>query len=167
MAKMTLEHMEAVLNAHETAEFNNDLEAVMATLVDNPVFELPAVGLRLEGQDAIREMYRRFLGAGDKLNIWADRRVHAISDNELVREAFVYFDTPEGRVTGQYCVVLTFEGDKLVGERFYMDSSFAEVMGEALGDILTLPGVTRLVDSNPPPVPRLDRAAAHAASSSH
>lgn len=165
--KLTLEQMEELLIAHETAEFNMDLDGVMATLVEHPVFEMPAVGLQIEGYEAVREMYRRFLAGGDRMNIWADRRVHAVSDNELVREAYVYFDTPEGRVTGQYCVVLTFEGDKLLGEKFYMDVTFAKAMSEALGDILDLPGVHRLADVAPPPVPRLDRAAAHAANSRH
>ena len=167
MTKLTLEQMEEVLVAHETAEFNMDLDGVMDTLVDHPVFEMPAVGIRIEGKEAVREMYRRFLAGGDRMNIWADRRVHAVSDNELVREAYVYFDTPEGRVTGQYCVVMTFEGNKLLGERFFMDSSFAKATSEALGNLLDLPGVSLLADVNPPPVPRLDRAAAHAANSNH
>lgn len=169
MATFTLPQMEELLAAHEMAEFNMDLDAVMATLVANPVFEMPAIGLRFEGQEAVRAMYERFLEAGDRMNIWADKRVHAVSEHELVREAYVYFDTAEGRVTGQYCVVMTFEGDRILGERFYMDDSFTKAMGAALDDpeLLALPGVHRLAYVVPPPVARLDRAAAHAANSNH
>lgn len=168
MTTFTLEQMEALLAVHEEAEFNVDLEATMATLADNPVYEFPALGWHIEGQEAVRETYRRLLIGGDKANMWADKRVHAISDNALCREAYVYIDTDKGRVTGQYFVTIVFEGDKILGERMYMDTTFANAMAEILGpDFGDVPGVSRLEDVVPPPVPRLDRAAAHAASTNH
>lgn len=165
---LTLEQMEALLAEHEMAEFNLDLDGTMATLVDNPVYELPALGWHIEGQEAVRETYRRLLVGSDKGNMWADKRVHAVSGNSLCREAYVYIDTPKGRVTGQYFVTLIFEGDKILGERMYMDTTFAAAMADILGpDFGDVPGVSRLEDKTPPPVPRLDRAAAHAANSNH
>lgn len=132
----------------------------MATLVDNPVYELPSIGWHIEGRDAVLETYRRMLPGSEVRNVWADRRVHAISENELCREAYVYFDTPEGRTTGQYFAVMAFEGDKILGERMYMDTSFAKAMTDILGpDFGDIPGVSRLADTVSTPVPRLDRAA--------
>ncbi|GEE01686.1 hypothetical protein nbrc107696_21320 [Gordonia spumicola] len=108
------------------------------------------------------------LPGSERVNTWADRRVHAVSENELCREAYVYFDTPDGRVTGQYFAVMAFEGDKIKGERMYMDTSFCASMTEILGaDFGDIPGVSRLADVVPPPVPRLDRAAEHAANANH
>ncbi|MGW4533678.1 hypothetical protein ACWEOI_22295 [Nocardia sp. NPDC004340] len=168
MEKFTLQQMEEVLAIHEMAEFNLDLDATLATLVDNPVYELPTLGWHIEGRDAVRETYARMLPGSDKRNIWADKRVHAISDNELCREAYVYFDTEEGRVTGRYFVVMAFEGNRISGERMYMDTTFAKAMAEMLGpDFGDIPGVSRLEDKSPPPVPRLDRAAEHAANPRH
>lgn len=168
MENITLQEMEELLALHEKAEFDLDLDATLATLVDNPVYELPTLGWHIEGRDAVRETYVRMLHGSDKRNIWADKRVHAISDRSLSREAYVYLDTDDGRVTGQYFVVMVFEGDKIAGERMYMDATFARVMGDILGpDFGEVPGVSRLEDKTPPPVPRLDRAAAHAANSHH
>lgn len=168
MEKITLQEMEELLALHEKAEFDLDLDATLATLVDNPVYELPSLGWHIAGRDAVRETYRRLLFGSDQRNIWADKRVHAISDDTLSREAYVYLDTDEGRVTGQYFVVMTFEGKKIAGERMYMDTTFATVMTEILGpDFGEVPGVSRLEDTVPPPVPRLDRAAAHAANANH
>ncbi|MBO0852919.1 MAG: hypothetical protein J2P18_04050 [Nocardia sp.] len=165
---LTLAEMEALLAAHEKAEFDLDLDATLATLVDNPMYEFPSLGWHIEGRDAVRETYNRMLHGSDERNIWADKRVHAISDNSLSREAYVYLDGPDGRVTGQYFVVMEFEGDKIAGERMYMDTTFAALMAQILGpDFGSVPGVSRLADMTPPPVPRLDRAAAHAANSNH
>lgn len=168
MSEFTLQQMEDLLALHEKAEFEMDLEATMATLVDNPVYELPSIGWHIEGRDAVLETYRRMLPGSEVRNVWADRRVHAISENELCREAYVYFDTPEGRTTGQYFAVMAFEGDKILGERMYMDTSFAKAMTDILGpDFGDIPGVSRLADTVPTPVPRLDRAAEHAANANH
>ncbi|NMO03523.1 hypothetical protein HH308_20105 [Gordonia sp. TBRC 11910] len=168
MSEFTQQQMEDLLALHEKAEFEMDLEATMATLVDNPVYELPSIGWHIEGRDAVLETYRRMLPGSEVRNVWADRRVHAISENELCREAYVYFDTPEGRTTGQYFAVMAFEGDKILGERMYMDTSFAKAMTDILGpDFGDIPGVSRLADTVPTPVPRLDRAAEHAANANH
>ncbi|MGV9861036.1 nuclear transport factor 2 family protein [Rhodococcus koreensis] len=169
MEKLTLQQMEELLAVHEEAEFNMDLDATLATLVENPVYELPTIGWHIEGQAAVRETYARMMAGSDVKNVWADKRAHAISDTELCREAYVYFDTAEGRrVTGQYFVLVEFKDGKILGERMYMDTSFAKAMTEMLGpDFGNVPGVSKLEDMVPPPVPRLDRAAAHAANQNH
>lgn len=168
MGTFTIQQMEELLAIHEMAEFKLDIDATLATLVDDPRYELPSIGWSIKGKDAVRELYARMLTGGDERNIWADKRVHAINDTTLCREAYVYFDTGEGRVTGQYFAVIVFSGDRILGERLYMDKAFADVMSQILGaDFGDVPGVSRLADVVPPPVPRLDRAAAHAASSDH
>lgn len=166
--KLTLAEMEELLAAHEMAEFNINLDATVATLVENPVYELPSLGWRIEGQEAVRETYKRLLHGGDVHNLWADKRVHATSATSLAREAYVYIDTPEGRVTGQYFVAMDFAGDTIAGERMYMDAAFVKAANDILGpDFGDIPGVTRLEDAVPAPRPRLDRTAEHAANSNH
>lgn len=161
MTKLTRDQMEALQLVHEAAEFDLDLDAVMETLVDNPVYEIPALGWHIEGQDAVRETYRRMLPGADKVNMWADRRAHATSDTELCREAYVYFDTPEGRKTGHYFVLMEFEGDRIRGERMYMCDTYAKAMADVLGpDFGEIPGVSKLQDKAPAPGARIDRAAA-------
>lgn len=166
---LTLQQMEELLAIHEVAEFNLDLDGVMATLVDNPVYEFPGLNYYVEGWEPVTETYRRFLRGGDERNIWAEKRTHAISENSLSREAYVFFDTLDGsRVTGRYSVIMDFEGDKIAGERMFMDATFAKACYEIFGDdFIDVPGVRLLNEASPPPVPRLDRAAAHAANSDH
>jgi hypothetical protein len=166
---LTLQQMEELLAIHEMAEFNLDIDGTMATLVDHPVYELPALNWHIEGWDAVRETYRRLLHGGDVRNIWAEKRTHAITDSSLCREAYVYVDNDAGeRVTGRYMVAMDFEGDKIAGERMYMDATFASAMAAILGpDFGNVPGVYRLDLRSPPPVPRLDRAAVHAADPNH
>lgn len=167
---LTLEEMEALLAEHEAAEFNLDIDRTMATLIDVPVFELPGLNLRIEGYDAVAEMHRRLLAGGDARNFWAEKITHAIAENSLVREAYIYFDTADGeRKTGRYNVVMEFEGDKIKGERFFMDATYTEVIREVMGeDFLDVPGVFPLDQKSPPPLARIvDRAAAHAANSNH
>lgn len=168
MEKMTLQEMEELLQVHEMAEFQLDLDATMATLVDNPVYEFPSIGWHIEGRGAVRETYSRLLFGGDERNIWADKRVHAIDETTLCREAYVYFDTAEGRATGRYMAVIIFENRRILGERMYMDTAFSKAVNEILGpDFGEIPGVSRLEDKSPPPVPRLDRAQQHAADPDH
>jgi hypothetical protein len=166
---LTLQQMEELLAIHEMAEFNLDIDGTMATLVEHPIYELPALNWHIEGWDAVKETYRRLLHGGDVRNIWAEKRTHAITESSLCREAYVYVDTDDGvRVTGRYLVAMDFEGDKIAGERMFMDVTFAKAMSEILGpDFGEIPGVSRLDEMSPPPVPRLDRAAVHAANPDH
>lgn len=166
---LTLEQMEALLAAHEEAEFNMDIDGTMATLVDNPVYEFPALDYYIEGWEPVTETYRRFLKGGNDRNIWAEKRTHTISPDTLCREAYVFFDDKDGvRRTGRYAAIINFEGDKISGERMFMDVTFAQACKEIFGDdFLDVPGVHRLSEVSPPPVPRLDRAAVHAANANH
>lgn len=153
MKEMSKKEMEAVLLAHEKGELEEDLDATMATLVDNPHYELPALGYAFDGYDAVREAYSRILPGNRDRNVAAKMRVHAISHNTLVREAHVSFTKSNGeRVTGGYIVVMSFDPEArlISGERMYMDTNFAEMMSENLGpDFADVPGVTKLADVAP------------------
>ncbi|MFN6551801.1 hypothetical protein ACP6C7_13995 [Mycolicibacterium septicum] len=171
MAKMTAEEMDHILIVHEIAEFDNDVEAVMATLADNPQYELPNMGWHIKGEVAVRELYNRWLSGADKRNIWAEKRVQAYSadGDAMIRDAFVFYDNDAGeRVTSRYSTAFSFENGKISGERMFMEPPFAKVMNDILGpDFGEIEGVSRIETMGPPPVPRLDRAAEHAARPNH
>lgn len=149
MTDLTLDEMEALLHKHEEYELNYDFEGTISTLTAFPQYELPTLGWKIEGRDAVVELYRRMLPGGLKQAMWAEKRVHAVAPNTLAREAFVMFNTPDGRrVTGQYMAVIAYDPvEKLIiGERLYMDSSFAEAMALELGeDFGDIPGVSKIV----------------------
>lgn len=171
MEKSTLEQMEEILIVHETAEFDNDLDAVMATLTDTPVYELPSIGWHIQGAEGVRELYKRWLTGAEKRNVWAEKRVQAYSmdENALIRDAYVFYDNDKGkRVTGRYSTAISFDGGLISGERMFMETPFAKLMYDILGaDFADVPGVSTLEEVAPPPVDRLDRAAAHAANPHH
>ena len=149
---MTLKEMEAVLLAHEIAELEQDIDATMATVVPDPHYELSALGWIIDGPAAVREMYRRILPM-DHRDVAAKKRIHAVSENSLLREAVMSFNNLEGkRVSGLYLVVLAFDPVlKLIsGERMYMDPLFGQMMSEQLGpDFGEVPGVSRTADRLP------------------
>lgn len=152
MSELTKKQMEEVLLTHEIAELEMDVEATLATLAPNPHYELASLGLAIDGIDAVRETYRRILPNTGR-DVAAEKRVHAIASNTLLREAFMSFNTLDGdRVTGLYLVVMSFDPDlKLIsGERMYMDPNFGKMMSEQLGpDFASLPGVSRIQDAAP------------------
>lgn len=153
MTELTKKEMEEILLAHEIAELEQDVEATMATLAPNPHYELAFVGLAVDGEDAVRETYRRILGGNEGREVAAERRVHGIATNTLLREAHMTFTTRQGeRVNGLYLVVMSFDPEArlISGERMYTDPVFGEMMTEQLGpDFETLPGVTRIRDTAP------------------
>lgn len=152
MADLTFEEMEEILLAHEMAELEADIEATMATVVPNPHYEFPTFGLAADGQEAVREHYRRVLPHVGKFDVAAEKRVHGAAPNTLIREAWVSFTLDGQRLTGIYLAVITFDPElKLIaGERLYTDDNYAKVMAPELGpDYAAFPGVSRIEDGAP------------------
>lgn len=150
---LSLKEMEDLLLAHEIAELNQDIDATMDTVVANPHYELPPLGLKLDGQEAVRELYKRILPT-QTMDFAARKRVHGIAPNTLIREAYMTFNDPHTGVrhTGLYCVILAFDPveRKITGERQYADSEYAAVWRWQLGDDFEqVPGVSRITDSAP------------------
>jgi hypothetical protein len=142
---MELEEIEALLLAHETAEIQNDLEGTVATLADNPQYELPTVGWKLEGLEAVREFYKRTLGPMNERAVSARKRVHGIAPNTLCREAHLTLVLDGEEVVCNYSAVIVLDGDRIAGERLYTDPFLAGIFADALGDDFgDVPGVSRL-----------------------
>lgn len=153
MAGMSKKEMEEILLEHEIAELEMDVERTMATLVDNPQYELPGIGVAISGTEAVRETYRRIMRTVVDRDVAAEMRVHAVAENTLIREACVSFNLASGeRVTGLYCVIMSFDPEqrKITGERMYMDPNFAAYMREQVGeDFEDVPGVRPLAETLP------------------
>lgn len=155
MTELTLEEMEAILAAHEIAELAQDIDSTMETVVPNPHYEFPTAGWAVDGQEAVREHYRRSLPAGAKYKVASKKRVHGAGPNTLFREASFSFDTDDGqRLTGQYLAVIEFDPvlKKIKSERQYGDSIFDKFLAPHVGlDYGDCPGVTRL-NANATPI---------------
>ena len=57
-----LEALVAVAHAHAAAEAADDLETTLATLDDDPVYELLPMGVAFRGRDAARVYYEHSSG---------------------------------------------------------------------------------------------------------
>lgn len=157
MKELTLEEMEAILAQHEICELAQDIEGTMKTVAPNPYYEFPTSGWRVDGEEGVREHYRRSLFSGGLQNVASRKRVHGVGPNTLFREAWFSFDGEDGeRKTGQYLAVIEFDPEtkKIVSERQYSDSIFEQFLAPHLGaDYGEVEGVTRL-NSNTKPVSR-------------
>ncbi|MBN8847127.1 MULTISPECIES: hypothetical protein [unclassified Sphingomonas] len=154
MKDLTRKEMEDLLLEHEIAELEYDLDRTMATLVSNPHFELPTLGLAIDGWEGVKAMYSHFLMKGGReRNMQAVARIIAEARNTLMREAWVSYDNLEGkRVTGVYMVVVEFDPElkKIVGERMYADTIYTDLLKELFGEnIGSLPGSSPISDSTP------------------
>ena len=119
---LTPEKMTEILMRHELFEFDEDLDGVMTTLIDVPVYELQPQGYRITGKDAVRVMYERTL----PIFIQFDYRRKAIdtrditcvafNDNQIVAELNDEFEFPDGSRQRVYLMVIAeFSGDLVVG----------------------------------------------------
>jgi hypothetical protein len=152
--------MKELLLEHEQCEAMGDVEGTMATLVEHPVFELHPQGLRIEGYEAVREMYGKFLQDAFRSRP-AERkaqmaptlksRITAFADSLLVTEANNDIKFPDGSIVSlRFLVLVYFQDGKILGERLYSDNDYTEVVNSVLGpDFINFPGVTTIVDDYP------------------
>ncbi len=60
--RWTADDMYALGTHHAKVEAQGDLEATMATLVGDPVYEFLPLGLRMSGRENVRRYYEHLLG---------------------------------------------------------------------------------------------------------
>lgn len=147
MDEVEIKRLSAILDAHGQFEVERDLDATMTTVSANPMYELPSAGWKVEGRDAVRELYRRFFASADGKVLSAETRVVAATDdNVLVHEGYTVRQAPDGSTRqSRSATVVLFDGDLVAGERIYSDGYQAQLHREALGDDFgDVPGVTRL-----------------------
>ena len=121
---------------HATLEAQCDLEGVMATLVDDPVYGFYPGGLGMQGQDRVRRYYQHlfesFVPATKSYRLideWANAASLA-QEYEIVLQIAGRIETQ--RVVG----VLYAEGELLGGERVYASDRCIRLMTGALYDEL-------------------------------
>lgn len=117
-----------ILHQHMVAEAAHDLEATLATVHPDALFEDLPVGLTLRGRDAVGRHYRLWWNAfglqteGGKL--------HWINDDLVIGEA-EFVGTHKGDFLGKvptgrsirfpFMVIVRFRDGLLSGERFFYD----------------------------------------------
>ena len=113
--------MVAVARAHAAAERAGDIEATMATLDDDPTYELQPMGVVLRGRDVARRYYEHFFSDCQRRVRRSELRSEWITDRGVLQEYTLHVLDPDG-ITSRHDVVaiLSFgSAGKLSGERLY------------------------------------------------
>lgn len=119
------DRMLEVLEAHSRAERSADLEAVMATVADAPVWEL--AGRRFEGTDAVRRFYEAFIKHLPELAPLEYRTVVFGADVVATEFAWVVHTAGGDRTYPASCVS-ALDGDRLQAERIYCAPELAALV---------------------------------------
>jgi mannose-6-phosphate isomerase-like protein (cupin superfamily) len=123
------EALVAVAKRHAQAEAEGDLATTLATLEDDPVYELATLGISFRGKAAARTYYEHFFGtfqpwiAGFELvNQWVT--------DEGVGEEYFLDVAPPGQPKERHRIVgiLVFGATQLAGERLYASERLLRVM---------------------------------------
>jgi hypothetical protein len=119
----------AVAKAHAEAEARGDLATTLATLEDEPVYELATLGVSFRGKAAARTYYEHFFGsfqrhiAGFELvNQWAT--AEGLGEEYWLDLALPGAARERHRIIG----ILVFGDTKLAGERLYASERLLRVM---------------------------------------
>jgi hypothetical protein len=141
VARRDLDEMLAVALAHSAAEAAGDLEQTMATLDDDPVYELLPRGVVLRGRDLARRYYEHFFANVMPRVTGFDLRSEWISDDGVLQEYTLFVDGLGAPGTGHSIIgILTFgKNGKLSGERLYTSDTLLEFMfGPVLDEAVPL-----------------------------
>jgi hypothetical protein len=133
------EAMVAVAHAHAAAEAEADIEGTMATLGDDPVYELQPIGLTLRGRAAAQAYYEHFFADFLPRVTGYDLRSEWVTDEGLGQEYVMYVRNEDGTSTRHPIIgILTFGvDDKLSGERLYASNELLEMMFKPVLDQAT------------------------------
>jgi hypothetical protein len=121
----TIAELTRIAHAHAAAEASGDLEATMATLEAEPVYDFHPVGLRMQGTELARRYYEHYFAkvapriAGFRLlGEWSNGL-------GVLQEYSVRYRYDDGREREFYVMgLLTFGSEKLAGERLYAETEF-------------------------------------------
>lgn len=121
--------MRTLVQKHTDMEIQLDVEGVLSTLVENPVYEFHPARLRLEGKENIREFYQEHFDAFFPL-LASNKLINECwGDHSACMEYDVYLKPPhDPNRAYRISVVLTEKDGLLIGERFYVEEELARLM---------------------------------------
>ncbi len=123
------ERLIALAHRHAAVEAAGDMGATMATLDDNPRYELLPTGIAFTGRDAARTYYEHFFSTFQPLAVGGELRAEYVSDDGLAQEYVITVRGADG-VKERFPIVsvLTFGETLLSGERVYGEDRFLRLL---------------------------------------
>jgi hypothetical protein len=127
-ANWTADDMYELGTRHARLETERQLDPLMQTLIENPVYEFHPIGLRMSGGDRVRRYYAQFFTsfmesiAGYKLlGEW-------VSEHSVVQEYDIEVELDGVRESHRVIGILFAEGELLGGERVYGSERVVRLM---------------------------------------
>lgn len=122
---------------HIYVESHDDLEGTLATLIDDPVYELHPIGLKMRGRALVRRYYEHFFAEARRHVI--DYVVHGncYGATAMTVEVTVSWRYDDGSVRDfRNLTVLPYGEGGITGERMYAeDDFFIGLFGPILGEL--------------------------------
>jgi hypothetical protein len=131
---LTTEQLIEMAHAHAQSEADDDIATTMATLDDDPVYELQPMGLAFRGRDAAKVYYDHFFTEVKPLIAGYDLRSEWANDQGVAQEYIIHFRLADGTEESHAVMaVLTFGTTALSGERLYASERLMKLLfGPAL-----------------------------------
>ena len=127
-----------IAHAHSAAEADGNLEATLATLDDDPVYELQPVGLTFSGGAAVRTYYEYFFKSFMPRTLGSSRRGEWVGDDAVTEEYEIELTMPDGKVEHHSIIgILVFGQKGLAGERVWASERLLRVLFGPAYDIAT------------------------------
>ncbi|MCU1373830.1 MAG: hypothetical protein JWO68_1116 [Actinomycetia bacterium] len=131
------EAMVAVAHAHAAAEEAGDMEGTMATLDDDPLYELQPRGVGLRGRDLARRYYEHFFTECMPRITGFTLRSEWVTDEGVGQEYELIVD---GAQAHAIIGILTFGDGRLSGERIWASDELLRILfGPLLDEAVPLP----------------------------
>ncbi|WP_380872832.1 hypothetical protein ACFB49_37360 [Sphingomonas sp. DBB INV C78] len=128
---MTRSILSLIVTAHRHAEAegSGDMDAILATLEGEPVYDFYPVSRRFTGMDRTRRYYRHFIDTVMPLIAGFDLRDEWVGDAGVIQEYDVTLKAADGPATRHRILgILTFGEERLSGERLYADEAFFRIL---------------------------------------
>ena len=124
-----IERLVAVAREHAAAEGRGDMEATLATLEANPVYELQPMGRTFAGLAAARLCYEHFFAEFMPLDTSAEMKNEWLTDEGLGQEYVIDLRWPDGSSERHNVIgILLFGNERLSGERIYASERLFHLM---------------------------------------
>ena len=122
---------------HSEAEAGMDMAGTMATLEDDPVYDLMPIGLRMRGYDRARRYYEHYFAYVGPRIVGFSLISEWIGKDGVNQEYDVVFRHDDGREkTYRILGILTFGPTKMSGERIYAQDELLKIMFAPVWDEL-------------------------------
>ena len=140
---MTKGEMAAITRLHAELEQNGDYDPLIATLVDEPIFEFHPPGGQLIGGDTLRRYYVRFLEEFMPLVEETHLMGEWSNDSACINEYQLRLRIDGALENHQLIGSIYGSGDKIGGERLYGSAPLMDhMLGPLAKELVPIEGVT-------------------------